>query len=183
MATLKIDSILANIAGLREKVTGFDAKVARAGVLDGTYENGTNIAYVAAIQEYGDPSHNIPSRSFMRSTSKEKRDQWKIALRVGVKATQTGAATPENVLDEIGAMMAGDIQQKITEIQAPALSPITVMLRGMKQNNASLVVTGKTVGEAAQRVVEGKTNYGAPTKPLVDQGVLLHSISHDVESA
>jgi len=41
------------------------------------YPNGTKTAQVAAIMEFGDPSHNIPSRSYMRSTIIEKNAEWK----------------------------------------------------------------------------------------------------------
>ena len=32
-----------------------------------------------------------------------------------------------------------------------------------------------------ERVAEGKTNYGASTKPLVDSGTLLRSVTHLVK--
>ena len=76
----------------------------------------------------------------------------------------------------------GQLQQSIIDTNEPALSPVTVMLRGMKSNDQSLVVTGKTVGEAAARVAAGKTNYGASTKPLIDSGNLLNAVDYTVKS-
>jgi hypothetical protein len=102
----------------------------------------------------------------------------------GIAAVAAGQITAEALMEQLGALMAADIQKTISEINAPALSPITIMLRGMRSHDSSLVVTGKTVGEAARRVANGDTNYGATTKPLVPAeaeggtGLLLKSISH-----
>jgi len=52
----------------------------------------------------------------------------------------------------------------------------------MRSHDQALVVTGKTVGEAAERVANGDDNYGASTKPLIDSGHLLNSVDYEVKS-
>ena len=106
----------------------------------------------------------------MVTTEAEKQQEWVGHMEDGVKAVIAGAVTPEQVLEMVGMSAAGDVIQTISTIQEPPLSPITVMLRGMQSHDSSLKVTGKTVGEAARRVKDGLTNYGASTKPLVTQG-------------
>jgi hypothetical protein len=82
----------------------------------------------------------------------------------------------------MGQTIQEDLQQSIADLMSPALSPITVMLRGMRSKGGpNFKITGKTVGEAARRVAEGKTNYGASTKPLVDSGTMLRSPTHTVK--
>ena len=85
-------------------------------------------------------------------------------------------------LDRMGKGIEGQLRQSIIDTNSPALSPITVMLRGMKSHDQSLVVTGKTVGEAARRVALGLTNYGASTKVLDETGWLLGSVDHEVNA-
>jgi len=178
----QIDAVMKKIAN---RAAGFDHRIARVGVLETShYPDGTPVAYVAAIQEHGAPEVKIPARPFFRPTISEKQEEWARHLGDGAKAVIRQQMTADEVLTSVGAEAAGDVARKISELEAPALSPITVMLRGMKSSAAGKNrvehVTGKTVGEAAQRVADGKTNYGASTKPLVDDGYLLGSINNDV---
>jgi hypothetical protein len=175
----QIEKIARKLEGAAEELGKKEVKV---GVLEGAYEGGTPYAYVAAIQEYGAPEVSIPPRPFIRPTIAEHRDQWGEFMADGAARVIAGEATIESVLEPLGADAAGQIQKKISEVNAPALSPITVMLRGMRANDPSLVVTGKTVGQAAARVAEGKTNYGADDKPLHDSGMLQANITHLVVS-
>jgi hypothetical protein len=172
-----------NLDKVNQRLEAFKEQTIQAGILGGTYEDGTNIAYVAAIQEYGAPDVNIPPRPFMSTTVEARRKVWTKALSDGIAAAAAGQISASAVLEQVGALMAADIQKTISEIDAPALSQVTVMLRGMRSNNANLVMGGKTVGEAARRVADGEDNFGASTKPLVDTGILLKSISYKVGEA
>ncbi len=166
---------------IAQRVEEFKGNVAQAGFFPGqAYADGTPIAYVGAIQEYGDPSHNIPSRSFMRAAAKEDSEHWSEDMKRGLRAVLRGTTSAENVLEQVGGAMAADIQAQIAAIDSPPLSPITVMLRGMRRNDPGLVVTGKTVGEAARRVEDKETNYGASTKPLVDLGIMEAAVTSKV---
>jgi hypothetical protein len=168
---------------LEAKLAEIAKKVSSSGMLrvgfleDATYPDGTPVAYVGAVQEYGDPSHNIPSRSYFRSMIAGKKAAWGVALGKIVVSTDYDV---DQTLGQMGEGIKGQLQQSIIETNAPALSPITVMLRGMRSHDQSLVVTAKTVGEAARRVAEGKTNYGASTKVLDDTGHMLNSVDYEV---
>ncbi len=171
-----LDKALAEIS---KRIGEFQGKTAQAGFFPGTaYPDGTPVAYVAAIQEYG--AGKTPPRHPIRSAIEQYKSQWRDDLGRGVKAVIEGSVTSEAVLQQVGGAMASDIQTSISEVTDPPLSPITVMLRGMRRNDPGLVVTGKTVGEAAQRVADGETNYGASDKPLIDSGLLLASVTHKV---
>jgi hypothetical protein len=173
-----------NLGKINERLKPLKDKTIQAGILGGQYEDGTNIAYVAAIQEYGAPAANIPARPFLSTTSAAQRKEWTKLMGEGIAAVAAGQLTADALMEAIGSRMAGDIKKTISEIQEPALSPITVMLRGMRSHDKDLKVTGKTVGEAARRVANGDDNYGATTKPLIPAnaeggtGLLLSSISH-----
>lgn len=150
----------------------------RVGFLEGsTTANGTSLPMVAAIQNYGAPRRGIPPRPFFSNMVKDKSDSWAPALAENLKRTNYNA---NQTLELMGQGIAAQLQQSIIDTNSPALSPITIMLRGMRANDSSLVVTGRTVGEAARRVAEGKTNYGASEKPLVDTGDMLRKVSYEV---
>jgi hypothetical protein len=145
-----------------------------------TYPNkaGTPVAAIAAIQEYGAPKAGIPARPFFRSMIAAHKGEWGPQLGKIIKAADYDS---EVALGLMGENIKGQLQESIIATNEPALSPITVMLRGMRSHDQDLVVTGKTVGEAAQRVEDGLTNYGASTKVLDDSGHLLNTIDYEVK--
>lgn len=149
------------------------AKVRVGFPVGATYPNGTPIGMVAAIQNYGAPRAGIPPRPFFSNMIRDSQSTWPTIITANLKATNYNVML---TMDRLGEAMAFQLKQSIINMNAPALSPVTVMLRGMRANDSSLVVTGKTVGEAAQRVRDGKTNYGASEKPLVDNGDMLAAV-------
>ena len=179
MTTLKIkgganlESALKAIARKVEK----PAKL-RVGFLeDATYPNGTNVAMIAAIQNFGAPARGIPPRPFFSNMVKDQSPGWPKSLEANLKSTGYDATAS---MEMMGQGIASQLQDAIINTNEPPLSQITVMLRGMKANDPSLVVTGKTVGQAAARVRDGKTNYGASTKVLDDTGFMLSRVDYDV---
>lgn len=146
---------------------------------DAKYPDGTSVAMAAAINNYGAPRAGIPPRPFFSNMVKDKASGWPEAIRENLKQTNYNTHL---TLDRVGAGIASQLRDAIIDTNDPPLSPVTIMLRGMKGNDTSLKVTGKTVGEAAERVREGKTNYGASTKVLDDTGHMLASVNHVVDA-
>jgi hypothetical protein len=153
-------------------------KGVRVGFLEGaTYPDGTSVPYVAAINEFGNPENNQPARPYFRSMIAEKSPTWGASLAGVLKHNNYDVAVSMRLM---GEGMAGQLQDSIREFYSPALSKVTVMLRGMKANKPGLVISGATVGQAAKRVAEGLTNYGASDKPLVDTKVMLMAVDYEV---
>lgn len=144
---------------------------------DATYPDGTPVAMVAAIQEFGAPSRNIPPRPYFREMIKEKADTWADATS-NLLATNDFDAV--KTLNQVGAGIAGQLQASIKKQNQPPLSKVTLMLRKMKSEDSSLIVTGATVGEAVERVAKDESTAGVPTKPLIDTGHLWNSVSWEV---
>lgn len=159
----------------------FRGKVAQVGFPQGiSYEDGPNVAYVAAIQEFGAPEVSIPARPFMRPTVQEHRDEWVQTMGNLVPQVVSGRLTAHDVLDAVGIQAATEMQAQIAKTNSPALSPITVMLRKWRKDGRT--ITGKTVGEAAAAVKAGE-DPGDDNKPLDDTGLMLASIRHAVNDA
>jgi hypothetical protein len=164
----RLQQIAANLA---------TASTVEVGFMEGATEpDGTSTPMVAALAEFGHGP--TPPRPFFRTMIAAKKSTWGPNISAALKANDYDA---RKALDLIGQTIQEDLQQSIIDTTSPALSPITVMLRGMRSKGGpNFKITGKTVGEAAARVAAGKTNYGASTKPLVDSGTMLRSPTHIV---
>ncbi|SEF31357.1 hypothetical protein ABL840_09165 [Variovorax sp. NFACC27] len=152
-------------------------KLLRVGFLEtAKYPDGTNVAQVAYWNEYG--TKTAPPRPYFRGMLAKKKMKWGNAVAANLKATDYDF---DKTMNRMGEGIKDQLVQSIVETSSPKLSPITIMLRGMRYNDPSLQVTGKVVGEAAARVDAGKTNYGAPEKPLIWTGDMQRSVAYDLE--
>jgi len=157
------------------------AKTARVGWFESSqYEDGTPVAYVAAIQEYGSPKNSIPPRPFFRNAIEANQQEWKgIANEYG-KRIVNGQATIDQAMEAIGLVAAGDVRKSISEIMEPPLSPVTLLLRKWKSEGQK--ISGKSVGWAAHLVKLGLDDSGGvSTKPLIDSGYMQATVTSIVE--
>ena len=196
MATFKRQGLGIKILEEALKISGMKTSV---GWFPGAkYQDGTPVAYVAAIQEYGTvfthpggtkyiigeggkavfvkndyqgkvagvtKPHQIviPPRSFMRTTITEKKSEWAKLAKSGAKAMVAGNASPRQVMEGLGLAASGDIRKKISEINSPPLKAATVA------NKKRKLAKGKKVGSL--------------TKPLVESGLMISSLTSTVESS
>lgn len=171
---------------LKKALADLQSKKLRVGFFDtAKYEDGTPVAYVAAIQEFGYPGGSIPARPFFRPTIEQQRNAWRESLRKGSRAAMNGKLTIGNMYEQLGASAAGDVAKTIQFVTTPPLSPITLLLRQHKKSGRK--VTGKTVGNAAAAAgflpSEGAAEaVGVSGKPLVDTGYMISQVSHQVTS-
>lgn len=155
----------------------------RVGFLDNAkYPDGTPVAMIAAIQEFGAPGARwpIPPRPFFRNMIAKHRNEWAPAIMRLLRDNNWDAA---KALAIAGDAIAGQLRQSITDTMAPPLSPVTIMVRSIKGSKRA---TLKMVYEAIARVQGGKKpgkgyepgSTGA--KPLVDSGHLLGSVDWEI---
>lgn len=150
-----------SIKNLKVAIEGLNGKEGRVGWFESAkYEDGTQVAYVAAIQEYGYAPKKIPPRPFMRATIVKQRKAWAELARQGCKAVIEGRWSIGNVMESIGLKAAGDIAKTITQITSPALKPATIKSRMRKRAD--------------------KKTVGSLTKPLIDTGHMLATLTNDV---
>lgn len=150
---IDLGKILKNLEGKKARVGFFEAS---------KYEDGTPVAYVASIQEYGYAPKNIPPRPFMRTTMDTRQKEWGKQAESGAKAILAGNSDMNTVLSAIAAGAAGDIQKTISKIFTPALKDSTIRAR-------------------ERRYADGGKRGSSPNKPLVDTGLLLSSVSWNLE--
>ncbi len=150
-------------ARLYNALKQIDRKVAKVGWFESSkYEDGTPVAYVAAIHEYGVPEKNIPMRATMRPTMQAQRIQWVSLAQAGFTGVFRATETVSTAMEKIGVKAAGDIHKTISQLYTPPLKVKTVKarLRGKKQGRVVSITIAK---------------------PLVDSGVLLNTLTHSVE--
>jgi len=119
------------------------------------YGDGTPVAYVATIQEFGSPSNGIPPRSFMRTTVIEKSSEWAALAASGARAALAGNATAYDIMDGLGIAASGDVRKKIATLQSPPIQDSTIKARQRK------LADGKTVGSL--------------TKPLIETAIMMNT--------
>ena len=142
-----MDKLLVSLKGLgkgKGQVGWFDSA---------KYENGTPVAYVATIQEYG--WGPIPPRSFIRPTVTAQKTKWSKVGGQYAKMSLEGKAAPNDALKAVVEAARGDIAQAISSVTEPALSDATLAARA-RRNNSS-------------------------TKPLVDSGLMLATLTTQVK--
>ena len=115
-----------------------------------TYPDGTSVALVAAINEWGQTRvhPHQPPRPYFRRMIKEKSPEWPNAISNLLVANDYDA---EKVLNIVGDAIAGQLRQSITDFVDPPLAPATIAAKGSD-------------------------------KPLIESGLMLKSISFEVES-
>lgn len=145
----------------------------KVGVLEGaTYPNGTSVALVAAVNEFGAPSKGIPPRPAFRQTVNAHEAEWGPQLAEQLVATDYN---PEVALGRMGELIAGELRQSIVDLTDPPNSPVTNLL---KQRFPSGGQTFDDVLKARADVAAGATPPAG--KPLVQSGHLLNSIDYEV---
>lgn len=109
----------------------------RVGFLEGaTYPDGTSVALVAAVQEFGAPSRGIPPRPFFRNMIAEKSAEWPEAAARLLEANDYDA---EKTLGQVGEGIAGQLRQSIVDTNDPPLAQATARQKGFDK---PLVDTG-----------------------------------------
>lgn len=125
-----------------------ELEVASGWLESAKYENGTPVAYVASIQEFG--TGPIPPRPTMRPTVTAQTQRWGKIYAQTVKSATSGSA----VLEVMGAVVSGDFREAISELTSPPLAESTLKARKRRGNGS--------------------------TKPLVDQRVMINTLTHVV---
>ena len=122
------------------------------------YPDGTPVAYVAAIQEFGHPEGNIPSRPFFRNAIKANEQKWGETAGRLIASAVEGKIPKGQALDRLGALMAGDVQESILDGDFEPLKQATLDARQSK-----------------------KRTQGVASKPLIDTGHMMRSVDYVVE--
>ncbi|WP_205961727.1 hypothetical protein [Psychrobacillus vulpis] len=114
-------------------------------------------AMIASVHEFGvtiqkeSGSIVIPERSFMRTTFDEKEVEWIQFAEKQLKNVIDFKIAPRTLYERLGALMVGDIQEKITDLDAPPNATSTIQKKG---SSNPLIDSGGLRKRITFRVVE-----------------------------
>lgn len=150
----------------------------RVGFLeDAQYPDGTNVAMVAAINNFGAPRAGIPPRPFFTNMVKAGRDAWGSDLGKIITAVDFDI---DGALRLMGEHMVGQLQDSIRDTNAPELSPVTKMLRQMYGDHVEITSYAQ-VAEARAKVESGEQGAsGTGAKPLIWTSHMLNSVGYEI---
>ena len=143
-----IDNLINKIASKKLEVGFFEHSA---------YEDGTPVAGVASVQEFGSVANDIPARPFFNPTLEDNEKKYAQIMAISFKRVMEGSRTTGEVLKDLGNCVVGDIKQRIVDVTEPPLSE-------------------KTIAARARNHSKGK----ASTKPLVDTDLMYKSVDHEV---
>lgn len=113
------DALRARLAQIARLAS--NAKEVRVGFLEGaTYPNGTPVALVAAV-------HNFGKWPFFTDMVAAKSPEWPVAMASLLKANDYDAL---RTLQQTGEAVAGQLRQAIVDTNSPALAPSTIRRKG-----------------------------------------------------
>jgi hypothetical protein len=95
-----------------------------------TYPDGTPVAMVAAVQDFGSSSQGIPPRPFFRNSVAEHKKEWPRTL---AKLLRDEKMDTQRALGVLGEEIAGQIRQSIVDLHDPPLKPATVRRKGFEK--------------------------------------------------
>lgn len=131
---------------LRQRLVG-DNRVVNVGVPEGKREeDGTPVAMIAAVHEFGSPSQGIPERPFLRVAIQRNRQKYVRLNRINLVKMLRGQATVDQALGQLGEMAKGDVQ---TEIRSGVFTPLKEATKKRKGSSRPLIDTGQMVQSIA----------------------------------
>lgn len=159
---IKINGSGGNLLNLLEKISKeFDGTTAQAGWFESSkYPDGQQVAYIAAIHEFGAPEVNIPARPFIRPAIEKNKKAWGDVVKNGVKKFIRGQETSTGIFEDVGLLMAADISASINSVVSPPLKHSTILAR-------------------SRRYADKKVTKSLE-KPLNDTGLMLASLTNVV---
>ncbi len=173
------EKLQAHLKKLAEKVS--NPGTLRVGFLESaTYPDGTPVAMVAAIQNFGAPNAGIPARPFFSSMIDRQSPEWGEKL---ARVLEHAGWDGNLALKRMGVGIEGQLRESVVDTLNPPLSAVTVLLRKMKADNPDLEITKSVVGQAARMVRDLDHPVMADAvsdKPLVDTGHMLASVASEV---
>lgn len=184
MGSVNVD--LSPLKKLKDQLKQADGTSLQTGWFESArYEDGTPVAGIAAQNEFGNPKISIPARPFLRPTVDNQKGDWAQLMDSAAAQILAGNISMKDALNGLGLKSVADIKNSITTGGFPALSPITIALR--KLRNQNVPIGGKTVGWVAAAIAEGKTAPGelgdqsfGNQDPLRETGYMISTLTYEV---
>jgi hypothetical protein len=94
---------------------------------ESSYPNGTKVALVAAVQNFGAPSRGIPPRPFFTNFIQDGQKEWPKVVSASLKVHNYDTAA---ALAYVGQELEGELRQSIQNTNSPPLKEATIKRKG-----------------------------------------------------
>jgi len=141
-----VSDFLSGIANRLKSSFSGPQKVKVGFLSNAKYPDGTPVAYIAALNEYG--TSRIPSRPFFRGMISAKSPEWGPTLGRILKANNYNA---ELSLSLMGEYVKGQLQKSIRDLKTPVNAPSTVQKKGFDD---PLIDTGHMINSVDYEVMK-----------------------------
>lgn len=144
------------------------------------YPDGTSVAVVAAANEFGNPAVGVPSRPFFRNAISEN-GRWEKPCGEAMAAVTKGKIELDAAFNQLGLLVSADVKQSITDGNYVPLSQATIdgrMARKTQGIDNALENDASNPKLLAKK--KEKLASGVATKPLIDTGQMLQSVTYSV---
>jgi len=112
------------------------------------YINGTQVAHVAAIHQFGAPRAGIPERPYFSNANRTVKPK---LLRVLVNNVDTkNMVVDQNIADKLGLVFSDELKAAITRLRTPQNKPQTIKAKG---SSNPLIDTGLMRQSATWEVI------------------------------
>lgn len=171
------------LAALQTAIKGLTKAESRVGWFPSArYEDGTPVAGVMMVQEFGSAKNGIPPRPTMRPTVAAKQTAWASQAAGASKAVLNGSLPPHGAVAALAMMAEADVRRAIIDLKSPPLSILTLLARKNRKNTGRKI---KGAGELGALDKAGRADgppdvSGVSTKPLNDTGLALATLTHEV---
>ena len=154
---------------LKKRIEG-DGRVVNVGIPASAKEaDGTPVAMIAAVQEFGNPALGIPERSFLRAGVRTNAGDFVQLNRINLVRILQGNMTYDQALGQLGAMAAGRVKQNIRDGSYAPLKAATVAARKRRLSSGYRAALAKKKGAPIEM-----------DKPLIDSGQMWQSITFEI---
>jgi hypothetical protein len=96
----------------------------------GTYDDGLTIATIAAVNNFGSADGRIPARPFLAPAIEKGAPQYQRLAELMIPKVLTSEMTMRMLLEQMGNLAQGHVQQQILDTHTPANAQSTIDKKG-----------------------------------------------------
>ncbi len=160
-----------------KKLTGDSKRVVNVGVGPGKREpDGTPLAMIGAVQEFGAPELGIPERPWLRPAITDNRAEYTALNRINLVKLMKGEITYDDALGQLGAMAVGNVVKQIKTADYTPLKASTLAARARRNTGAY----NKALARKREKMIAAGQTPPPTGRPLVDTGNFWQSITFSI---
>jgi hypothetical protein len=153
-----------------KKRVNVDAKYVKVGIPSSEKEtDGTSLAMIGAVNEFGSPDKGIPERPFLRPGTRRGKPDFIRLNRVNLVKMLRKQMSIDKGLGQLGAMAVGKVKQEIRNGEFKALAADTIAARKRR------------LSPKYRAKLEAKLGHPLNLdKPLIDSGNLIQGVTYQI---